>query len=351
MIGTNVRQPVFLYVLIGLLLALLVFAGSASAQEAMIVYRDWPVYGLNSGINTTLDIYLPTNAGEVLEDPVLRALDVVNLPTVFFIPALNQQAMDEYASSLTGQGYAVVALDYRLQHATADSLCALSWLHTYAPVFGLNENQIVAFGYSDGGQVAALLGAMSTDPSFLPTLSQQECPWPVPEMPMIEGVATYDGHFGTPVALIDDVFQMTTVPPAETTRAQMVAAFNEFALTSPGNWANIRLPEPQSGAVSLSDQVRTTTATAVSNPDWVTDVAATLPAFWIDESAPPHLLMVGDGATAVNRADNLAYDNLLRELGVPVRWAQMNGCGHDPCALIEHMEPLNMFLTDVFASS
>jgi acetyl esterase/lipase len=352
MIGTRIHQPARSFVVVGLLLLLFVFVRVADGQDSMIVYRDWPVYGLNSSINTTLDIYLPLNAGELLEDPALWALDVVNLPTVFFIPALNQQAMDEYAARLTDQGYAVVALDYRLQHATADSLCALSWAHTFAPVFGLDENQMVAFGYSDGGQVAALLGAMSMDPSsFLPTLQEQECPWPVPNMPMVEGVATYDAHFGTPVALMDDLFQMTTVPPAETTRSQMIAAFNEFALMPAGDWAGIRLAEPQSGYVSLSDQVRTTMATAVPNPDWVMDVAASLPVFWIDENAPPHLLMVGDGISAANLADNLAYDNTLRDLGVPVQWAQMNGCEHDPCALLEHLEPLNLFLTDVFASS
>jgi acetyl esterase/lipase len=317
----------------------------------MVVYRDWPVYGLNSGVNSTLDIYLPANAGALLEDPALRALNAVHLPTVFFIPALNQQTMDVYAAHLTDQGYAVVALEYRLRHATADSLCAISWAHTFAPIFGLDENQIVAFGYSDGGQFAALMGAMNTDPSFLPTLQEQQCPWPVPEMPMIEGVATYDAHFGTTFALLDDTFQMTGVPPAETTRSQMIAAFNEFALTTPNNWAGIRLADPLSDTVSLSDQVRTTTATAVLNPDWVVDVAASLPTFWINENAPPHLLMVGDGLSAANVADNVAYDNVLRELGVPVQWAQMNGCGHNPCGLIGNLEPLDMFLTDVFASS
>lgn len=339
------------FALIGLVLALLTFAGSVSAQDKLVTWLDNPVYGAASGIDATVDLYLPVNAADLLADPAFRRLRVVSLPTVVFVPVLNPQAMSSYVADLTGRGYAVAAIDYRVRTAVTDSLCALSWLHEFAPAFGLDEHRMVAFGYSDGGQIAALMGVMDQTVSTLPDIQAQGCPWPVPESPMIEGVATYDADFATPVVLIDRAHQLATLPPVYTTRDEMIAAFDEFAFIPPDEWAAADLPAPQAVEAELADPLRATFVQASINPDWRLDVAVSLPAFWLDQNAPPHLMMVGEASSRLVHADNALYTELLRDLNVPAQLTEMAGCGHDPCALIGNLEPLYGFLAEVFASS
>lgn len=393
MLANHSRQPARSFFVIGLLLIMLVLVRSADAQQQMIEYPDWPVYGLSSGISATADIYLPENAGELLSDPALRALDVVNLPAVLFIPALSASVMNQYASDLTGHGYAVVALDYRLQSAAQDGLCGLAWLHTFAPVFGIDENRIVTFGYGKGGELAALLGSMnsmtipvtggpSAGPLGMMTETSvgmpEDCPWPVPEDPMIEGVVTYDALLDTPVILTSPMLQLTKLPPHGMSRAEMIAAFDELAAMPAVDWHEYRPPETALVEVPLADVLRErisqpeTTAQAevpvaeVLREQFVppvavqpidltyeqlTSLAQTLPAYWLDGSEPVHMLMVGEESNPEIRADNLAYNNLLRNLGVTTHWVEMGGCGHDQCALIGNLEPMDMFLADVFASS
>ncbi len=343
------RKFIRSFAVIGLLLGLLVFAGSATAQD-ILAYPDNPIYGAAGSIDATVDLYLPISTADLLADPAMRRLDVVNLPAVMFVPALSPQEMAPYVADLTGQGYAVAALDYRPHHATADALCAMSWLHTFAPVYGLDENRIVAFGYAGGGQVAALLGAMNQTVATAPDVQAERCPWAVPEAPMVEGVATFDAELGTSVALVDTVYQTTVVPPADTTRAELIAAYNKFAVIPAADWAGVDLPELEASVIS-TDQVRNAASVINRNPDWVTDIAISLPVYWLDGDEPRHLLMVGDEAADVMRSDNLAYDSLLRELGVPVQLTEMANCGHDPCALIGNLEPLHGFLAEVFAGS
>jgi acetyl esterase/lipase len=386
------RQPARTFVLIGLLLALLAFAGSVSAQD-MVQYPDNPIYGLSSGINATVDVYLPSAAHDLNSDRWMLSQELVHLPAVFFIPALSPPVMEQYAADLTGQGYAVVALDYRLQSAARDSLCGLSWLHTFAPIYGIDENRIVAFGFGYGGELAALLGAMGTtnqlvsaDQGRSPMLTAPgmnpaqlaDCPWPVPDVPMIEGVATYDALLDTQIALRDEAVRLSKLPPSGVTRAEMIAAFDEFAAMPVANWHEYRLPEVGPVEVSMADILReripqaeviasqgvpvaevlreqfapqdTVRPVELTN-EQLSTLAQSLPPYWLDGNEPPHLLMVAEGALGITRADNLAYNDLLRELGVPVRWAEMEGCGHDQCAMLEHMQPLNLFLDEVFASS
>ena len=366
----------FLYrsvVMIGLLLALLMITGTATAQD-MIRYQDFPVYGLSSDAGATVDIYLPVWIGDLLSEPIVRTQDAVHLPVVFFIPALSQQAMDRYAADLTHQGYAVVALQYRQQLAAQDAVCGVSWLHTFAPLFGIDANRIVAFGYGQGGELAALLGSM--DPSPQMAGDAAGCPWPVPDSPMIEGVATYDGLMDTPLVLADLAHQLTKLPPAGVSRAEMIALMDEYAALPVADWSSYRLPEvapvevatsdilrerlpvevPLANAVPLADVLREQMEPPVVNPlfdltnEQVNEYAQTLPVFWLDGSEPPHMLMVGTESNPIIRADNLAYNNLLRELGVPTTWVEMGGCGHDQCAMLDHLEPLNVFLAEVFVS-
>jgi hypothetical protein len=251
------------------------------------------------------------------------------------------------------------------------------------------------------------------------------------------------------VALVDTAYQLTALPPIGTTRAQMVAAFNEFAFTPPDEWRSMvafiepeaapltlpaandqvgnlslwQLTPPEIAAshtidavvttpyVSLSDQVRSTLLTVdvpadlwqltppevaamfqepatveiplgavnevvhapadlwqltppevaamfqdrpaepIENPNWMTDVAIVLPAYWLNGNEPPHLLMVGEESSAVIHADNAIYTELLRDNGVPVQLTELAGCGHDPCALAGDMESLDVFLAEVLFSS
>jgi acetyl esterase/lipase len=428
-----------------LLVALAAGAVVAAPAQVMITYSDIPVYGRDSGINATVDVYLPEIAGYEMQRELGIQLKA-DLPAVLFVPALSTSIMQEYAQNLTARGYGVIAVDYRLTHAVADSMCALAWAHAAGPALHLDPNHIAAVGYSDGGQIAALMGsadlgrqptyeggAVRVDtPAPYPIAGLDRCPYPMPEAPMIEAVATYDADLGTPVALVDTAYQLTALPPIGTTRAQMVVAFNEFAFTPPDEWRSmVAFIEPESATVNpvaADDQAinlslwqltppevaamydapaypgpvtfdlwgitppevaamfqepatveiplaavnevvqapadlwqltppevaamfQDRPAEPIENPNWMTDVAIALPAYWLDGNEPPHLLMVGEESSAVIHADNAIYTELLRDNGVPVQLTELAGCGHDPCALAGDMESLDVFLAEVLFSS
>src|SRR5271165_147778 len=63
-----------------------------------------------------------------------------------------------FLNALASAGYAVVSLNYRLAPEfkypaqIEDVKCAIRYLRTKAPVYGINGNEIVAFGTSVGGE-------------------------------------------------------------------------------------------------------------------------------------------------------------------------------------------------------
>jgi acetyl esterase/lipase len=73
---------------------------------------------------------------------------------------------------LVAQGYAVVAVDYRLAPAHPwpaqrdDVLAAIAWLKSHAHQLGINATRLVLFGRSAGGQIASAVGYTAHDPSI-----------------------------------------------------------------------------------------------------------------------------------------------------------------------------------------
>jgi acetyl esterase/lipase len=103
----------------------------------------------------TLDLYVPRAAARPLPVAVyvhgggMTAGDKSDLNPVF---------LDALASA----GYAVVSLNYRLAPQfkfpaqIEDVKCAIRYLRAEAPTYGLNGDEIFAFGTSAGGQLVAL---------------------------------------------------------------------------------------------------------------------------------------------------------------------------------------------------
>ncbi len=69
-----------------------------------------------------------------------------------------------FLEALASAGYAVASVNYRLAPQfkfptqIEDVKCAIRYLRDYAPMYGINGNEIFAFGTSVGGELAALAG-------------------------------------------------------------------------------------------------------------------------------------------------------------------------------------------------
>jgi acetyl esterase/lipase len=100
------------------------------------------------------------------------------------------------------QGFATVSVTYRETGSTADTIadafCALAWVHTQADVYGFDATRLAAFGYSLGGQMAAMLALVNDGREFL----QDDCPHTLPEDSRVQAVITYAGAVLTPEAAL-----------------------------------------------------------------------------------------------------------------------------------------------------
>lgn len=105
-----------------------------------------------------LDLYLPVSDGKA---PV---------PVVVLLHAGGFYMGDEHgltstARLLVGRGYAAVAVRYRLSGealfpaGAQDVKAAVRWLRAHSAEYGLDSSHLVAWGYSSGGWMAAMLGA------------------------------------------------------------------------------------------------------------------------------------------------------------------------------------------------
>lgn len=76
------------------------------------------------------------------------------------------------ARSLAAKGYIVVTADYRLSTealypaAVNDLKTAVKWMRANAKQYHVNPNKIATWGFSAGGQLAALLGTTGNSPLF-----------------------------------------------------------------------------------------------------------------------------------------------------------------------------------------
>jgi pectinesterase len=76
------------------------------------------------------------------------------------------------AKAIAANGYVVVTADYRLSTdalypaAVNDLKTALKWMHANNEDYGINHNKIAVWGFSAGGQLAALLGTTNNSSLF-----------------------------------------------------------------------------------------------------------------------------------------------------------------------------------------
>ncbi len=121
-------------------------------------------------------VYSPEGWPETLRADLYRPQMDGARPAVLLIhgggwsPPDRRSQMDSIAGRLAARGYVVMNATYRLaprhQHpAPIDDLRqALAWLRANAGELGTQPDRIAAFGYSAGGHLAALLGALDAGP-------------------------------------------------------------------------------------------------------------------------------------------------------------------------------------------
>ena len=117
-------------------------------------------------------VYSPPGWPETLRADIYRPGADGPRPAVLLIhgggwaPPDRRSQMDSIAERLAARGYVVMNATYRLaprhQHPAAvdDLRQALTWLRAQAGDLGARPDRVAAFGYSAGGHLATLLGAL-----------------------------------------------------------------------------------------------------------------------------------------------------------------------------------------------
>jgi endo-1,4-beta-xylanase len=156
-------------------LPLFLFPSLALAQVAtgVIPGREWPAtkFALDRGLEYTqvggrsllLDLYTPhveySGANAPAEPPA---------PVIVWIHGESRPFADRYptpAASMIGNGYAVASIQYRSSAEASpaqqleDCRAAVRWLRANASKYNLDPDHIGAWGISEGGRLAALLGS------------------------------------------------------------------------------------------------------------------------------------------------------------------------------------------------
>lgn len=137
-------------------------ASGPTTPSAPIEVISFVPYG-DEPLAQTLDVYLP--AGGDGEYPTILAIHGGG----FW--ARNKSDYEEFGERYARQGFAVVAINYRLVPGArypaqvADSFCALAWLHANAAEYGFDVDRVAVTGQSAGGYLAAML-AVANDPEI-----------------------------------------------------------------------------------------------------------------------------------------------------------------------------------------
>ena len=140
--------------LLATVLLTIVLPSPAPAETTYETIRD-VVYREHEGEQLRADVYEPAGAG-----PHAAVLLVHGGAWT----AGNKDQLDFIARFLAGHGYAVVAINYRLAPKAKfpaqleDCRDALRWMRQHAAEYHIDPTRLAAWGYSSGGQLAALLG-------------------------------------------------------------------------------------------------------------------------------------------------------------------------------------------------
>ena len=222
--------------------------------------------------------------------------------------------------ALNARGYATAAINYRLSGEATfpagvqDTKAAIRWLRTYAPVHGIDPNQIAVWGLSAGGTLAALAG-VSGDQDGL--LDDDALGWASASSAVQAVVAWY-----APT----DFLTMDT------------------QAVDPGGCPGVAdLHDPVD-----SPESRWLGAAVQSVPDLV---AAATPASYLAAARdiPPFYLAHGDRDCTVPFAQTLEFADALRAAGASVTVNIVPGAGHAEGAFDRaQIDPSIAFLDKVF---
>lgn len=126
-----------------------------SAPAGAKILRDLE-YARVGGTSLRLDLYLPPDA-----------VGIKPMPVIMWVHGGGWQSGSKNTcplAGLTGQGYAVASINYRLTDQAIfpaqihDCKGAVRWLRAHASEYGLDSDRIGAAGSSAGGHLVALLG-------------------------------------------------------------------------------------------------------------------------------------------------------------------------------------------------
>lgn len=240
------------------------------------VLRDL-VYARVEGKQLRLDLYLPHPAS-------------APAPTVVWIHggAWRTGSKDKTpAARLSGRGYAVASVAYRLSHEAVfpaqihDVKAAVRWLRANAREYNLDPDRFAAWGPSAGGHLAALLGTSG-------------------------GVKELEGTLGnleqsSRVQAVIDFFGPTDF-------LQMDAAGSTMQHDAPDS--------PESMLIGGPIQV---------HPD---KAARANPITYISPAAPPFLILHGDKDFTVPHHQSVLLYEALKKAGASVRFETIRGAGH-----------------------
>jgi acetyl esterase/lipase len=205
--------------------------------------------------------------------------------------------MDHPAQQLARAGYVAFSLDYRLVDAATgshrwpaqldDVQRAVRWLRAHAADYGIDPMRVGAYGWSAGGQLAALLGTRDTRDGTAP-------------------LASYSSRVVCVVDLAGDVdLAAYTQPP------------------------------------TLHEVVALLGGTPQEVPERYRDAS---PLSWIDGRSAPFLVVHGalDDVVPIDQSRRLVA--ALRGAGVEVQFVELDDAGHDGLAWARVGSPTLAFL-------
>src|SRR5829696_894364 len=251
------------------------------AEERVDVERD-VVYGVVAGEPLLLDVYRSMPRGE--PRPAVVLIHGGGMWT-------GSRAHMEYpAQQLARAGYVAFSVDYRLVDAADtspitrgpirhrwpaqldDVQCAVRWVRAHATEYGIDPMRVGAFGWSAGGQLAALLGTRDTRDADTP-------------------LASYPSRVACVVDLAGDVdLAAYTQPPA------------------------------------LQEVIALLGGTPQEVPERYRDAS---PLSWIGGRTSPFLVLHGTQDDVVPIEQSRRLVAALRTAGVEVHYVELAGMGHD----------------------
>jgi dipeptidyl aminopeptidase/acylaminoacyl peptidase len=262
---TSLLRPLFAVLLmLGLLGGSVLPVHGQDAPEIAIEIDQRVVYGEADGEPLRLDVLRPPTR----EAP---------RPAVVLLPGWESSgfSMLMQGMELAKAGYVAVTADYRADwpEFIDDAQLAVRWVRDNADTYGIDPDRICAYGWSAGGQLAAMLAVRDTRDQAAPAL------------------ADYSSRVACAVDLAG---------PADATIPDPSPSENEWTVEHLGG-------------------------TPEEVPQAYRDVS---PLAFVDERSAPMLIVHGNGDGTVPVEHSRLLAAALQEAGVEVVYAELDGEGH-----------------------